>query len=82
MKQQSINSNVGVNSVIPLGSKTIPGFIVWKICIYFKAGVKATKVSAPPILTEIIPKMLYISNIEGSQDVKRVEVWLILYVFL
>jgi hypothetical protein len=43
------------------------------------AGGKPMKTPARPILTEIIPNKLFISNLEGSQDVSRIVVYFFEY---
>jgi hypothetical protein len=44
------------------------------ILVYGLAQIKPQKTPAPPILTEIIPNRLYISNLEGAQNINKIVV--------
>jgi hypothetical protein len=44
---------------------------LFKVNFLFIAVAKAQKIPAPPIITEIIPNKLFISNLEGAQNVNQ-----------
>jgi hypothetical protein len=48
--------------------------LLLKVCFEIRclAQIKAQKTPAPPILTEIIPNKLFISNLEGAQNVNQI----------